>query len=101
MRNLKLSEVQSRREGEKVRGSERKGAGAPVRRLACRKKSPGNTHRAQEAAAWPGAACGAGSAGRGPSRDSSSPPAQPRWLVMVKQVGKPGVGTDLPKDPRA
>lgn len=74
--------VQSRREGEKVGGEAKvKGAGAPVRRRRQGRKSPGNNSSAQEAAAWPGAVCGAGPAGRGPSR-----------LLLLLSKAQPGWG---------
>ena len=69
-RNLKLPEGPEQKRGGEGGGGEAKvkGAGAPVRRRRQGRKSPGNNSSAQEAAAWPGAVCGAGPAGRGPSR---------------------------------
>lgn len=51
-----------------------------MRRRRQGRKSPGNNSSAQEAAAWPGAACGAGPAGRGLLRLLLLlPKAQPGW----------------------
>ena len=51
-----------------------------MRRRRQGRKSPGNNSSAQEAAAWPGAACGTGPVGRGPHRLLLLlPKAQPGW----------------------
>lgn len=77
-----------------------KGAGAPVRRRRQGRKSPGNNSRFRKQQPGLGL-CGAGLQGGGHRLLLLLSKAQPGWGHGQMRWGKPGVGTDLPKDPRA